>query len=155
MKSIQKHSAMKEVKIIVLAILAVVCLAAFGENIKTVKLGIDWNGDSKENGFVAIIKKEKKVVLEGNEIQNFDFHFYENSKKLEKFSVKIEGFEKESDWDAESPFEIDSINKKKSFVLIHNGFAACGYTQNYFLFVKNRDNKAQLVDQWESYFDAP
>lgn len=146
---------MKKIKTLVLAVIAIVLLSAFAKNLKMIKLGIDWNGDSKVNGFVNIIKKEKKILKDGNEIQNFDLHFYENSKKLETHTININGYNAESFWDAESPFEIDSINKKKSFVLLHNGFPACGYGQNYFLFVQNKDNKVQLLDQWDTFFDAP
>ena len=145
----------KKISILLIVIVVFMLLSAFGKGIHSIKIGIDWNGDSKENGFVTITKKEKQSTQEGSKIQNFDLNFYENSKKLGTFSIPVENFEKDSDWTAESPFVIDSLNSKKSFVLLHNGFPACGYSQNYFLFVKNSDNKIQKLDQWETYFDAP
>ena len=146
---------MKKISILIVAIGVIILISAFTKDFKTIKLGIDWNGDSKENGFVTIDKKDNKIQKNGIETQNFELNFYENSKKLGTFSIPVENFEKDSDWTAESPFVIDSLNSKKSFVLLHNGFPACGYSQNYFLFVKNSDNKIQKLDQWETYFDAP
>ena len=146
---------MKKISILIVAIGVIILLSALTKDFKTIKLGIDWNGDSKENGFVTIDKKDNKMLKNRIEVQNFELNFYENSKKLGTFSIPVENFEKDSDWTAESPFVIDSLNSKKSFVLLHNGFPACGYSQNYFLFVKNSDNKIQKLDQWETYFDAP
>lgn len=146
---------MKKISILIVAIGVIILISAFTKDFKTIKLGIDWNGDLKENGFVTIDKKDKKMLKNRIEVQNFELNFYENSKKLGTFSIPVENFEKDSDWTAESPFVIDSLNSKKSFVLLHNGFPACGYSQNYFLFVKNSDNKIQKLDQWETYFDAP
>lgn len=146
---------MKKISILIVAIGVIILISAFTKDFKTIKLGIDWNGDSKENGFVTIDKKDNKMLKNRIEVQNFELNFYENSKKLGTFSIPVENFEKDSDWTAESPFVIDSLNSKKSFVLLHNGFPACGYSQNYFLFVKNSDNKIQKLDQWETYFDAP
>ena len=146
---------MKKISILIVSIGVIILISAFTKDFKTIKLGIDWNGDLKENGFVTIDKKDKNMLKNRIEVQNFELNFYENSKKLGTFSIPVENFEKDSDWTAESPFVIDSLNSKKSFVLLHNGFPACGYSQNYFLFVKNSDNKIQKLDQWETYFDAP
>ena len=146
---------MKKISILIVSIGVIILISAFTKDFKTIKLGIDWNGVSKENGFVTIDKKDKNMLKNRIEVQNFELNFYENSKKLGTFSIPVENFEKDSDWTAESPFVIDSLNSKKSFVLLHNGFPACGYSQNYFLFVKNSDNKIQKLDQWETYFDAP
>lgn len=146
---------MKKIPVLAVSVFAILLLSAFGVGFKIIKLGIDWNGDSKENGFVTIDKKDKKLLKNEVEVQNFNLQFYENSKKLGVFSIAVENFEKDSDWNAESPFVIDSIHQKKSFVLLHNGFPACGYGQNYFLFVKNSDNKIQKLDEWETFFDAP
>lgn len=145
----------KRISILLIVIVVFMLLSAFGKGIHSIKIGIDWNGDSKENGFVTITKKEKQSTQEGSKIQNFDLNFYENSKKIEKFSIQIEGFEKNAKWSAESSFVIDSLHQKKSFVLLHNGFPACGYAQNYFLFVKNIRNQIQKLDEWDTYFDAP
>lgn len=133
----------------------IVLLSAFNIGLKTIKLSIDWNGDSRENGFVTIDKKDRKMLKNEVEIQNFNIQFYENGKKSGVFSIPIVYYQKESDWNAESPFVIDSLHQKKSFVLLHNGFPACGYSQNYFLFVKNSDNEIQKLDEWETFFDAP
>lgn len=146
---------MKKTTLFVLILLTIFLLSAFTKGFKTIKLGIDWNGDSKEDGYVNIIKKEKKTTKEGLKIQSFHLNFYDDSKISQSFSIHLEGEEKNAEWDAESPFVIDSTHQKKSFVLLHNGYPACGYSQNYFLFVKNSDNKIQKLDEWETFFDAP
>lgn len=133
----------------------IILLSAYKIGLKTIKLSIDWNGDSRKSGFVTIDKKDRKMLKNEVEIQNFNIQFYENGKKSGVFSIPIVYYQKESDWNAESPFVIDSLHQKKSFVLLHNGFPACGYSQNYFLFVKNSDNEIQKLDEWETFFDAP
>lgn len=146
---------MKKCQVLTFSFIALFILVAFGEVTKIIKLPIDWEGDLKKNDFLTIDPKQSKIDKDGNKTNLFDVNFYKDDKKLNAFSIEIAGFEKESDWSADSPFEIDSTNTNNSFVMLHNGYPACGYAQNYFLFVKNEDNKMQLLDKGSTYFDAP
>ena len=151
----QKNRPMRKLIFTSILIFGLVTLSSFVFGLKSIKLALNWDGDLKKNDFLIIDQKQKKTLKDGTQLQYFDFTFFKDSKKLQTIPVIINGFEKESDWDAESPFEIDSINKNNSLVLVHNGFPACGYGQNYLLFSKNKANKVELLDQYETFFDAP
>lgn len=146
---------MKKVAVQIVLLFFILVLSSFCLGFQIIKLDINWDGDSKKNDFITIDQKHKKTLKDGTKLQFFDLTFFKDSKKLQTISININGFEKDSYWDAESPFEIDSTQKNNSLVLIHNGFPACGYGQNYLLFSKNKANKIELLDQYESFFDAP
>lgn len=140
----QKNSPMKKLIFTSILIFGLITLSSFVFGLKSIKLALNWDGDMKKNDFLIIDQKQKKTLKDGTQLQYFDFTFFKDSKKLQTLSVNINGFEKESDWDAESPFEIDSINKNNALVLVHNGFPACGYGQNYLLFSKINQTKSNF-----------
>lgn len=146
---------MKRITIVALTLAVLLLLTGFGKLVQSITLRINWDEDSKQNDFVQIFQKDRKILKNGVESQYFDLHFFKDSKKSGVFPVEIRGHVKEAEWDAESPFLIDSTHQRNDFVVLHNGFPACGYSQNFFLFVKNADNKIQLLDEWETFFDAP
>lgn len=84
----------------------------------------------------------------------YSIDFYKNGKKIDSHPIQIEFSETQGEWYFNQNLveEIDAKTDKR-FLVIGNGFAACGYSHKKLLFYLS-ENGAQLIQTWDSMMDS-
>lgn len=79
--------------------------------------------------------------------------FYKNGKKIDSHSMQVEYRETQGEWYFTQGLGQETNPTEKRFLIIGNGFAACGYSHAKSLFYLS-ENGAQLLQTWDSTMDS-
>ncbi len=119
-----------------------------------VSLQVDtFNLQSAVTDLVLVRHLADSLALDSTTIARYRINFM-NSKGLQKeFALAIPYYLERGFWSVSNEVFVDSMaGIDRRFVILTNGFEACGYPQNSLLFFA--DDRVELVDQWVSYSDG-
>lgn len=121
--------------------------------LKTDTLKLSFDKDLEEDDFILIKLLEKNFTNDGIEESKFKFDFYRNGKLENNFSVNVNFLVDESDWHGNTLFNFSEKHEYSPYIIITNGYPACGYTQTNFLIDVRKEN-IQLIDTFYSVGDG-
>ncbi len=116
-------------------------------SVDTIFFSFDKKVKFKDFALVHLI--EKKYFKDSICNAKFIVDFIKNNKKIYSYPLQIKGVVKDSGW--YGSYQLDTITNPLRTISF--GYAACGYTQDDFLFYIDEEN-SELLYQWESMVDS-
>ena len=118
----------------------------------TLKLSLD--KDLVENDLVLIQLLEKSYGKDSILDAKYRFDFYRNDSLVKKSYFSLKNiFEENADWYSQSGFKYEEKPKYSSYLTISNGYPACGYEHNHFLFC-TENNTFDLIHEYSTFSDS-
>lgn len=117
----------------------------------TLKFSID--KDLVKDDLVLIHLLEKKYDKDSLSTSIIRLDFYNNEKLINQSLIEIVGLEEGSDWYYKKGFAYNENPKYSPFLIISNGYPACGYGHINILFYTEK-NAFQIIDEYYSFGDG-
>lgn len=102
--------------------------------------------------YILVFQNDKKIGKDSLIKAKFRLDFYKNNKKIGFDKVELTNYQPESGWSATYGLSIENA-EKAPFLKIRNGYEACGYAQDNFLYSIEK-NKVQQVHYWRTMSDS-
>ncbi len=119
--------------------------------IDTLKFSLD--KDLVENDLVLIQLLEKKYDKDSISTSIIRLDFYNNHELINQSNIEIIGLAEGSDWYCQKGFTYNENPKYSPFLIISNGYPACGYGHSHYLFYAEKNN-FQLIDKYYTVGDG-
>ncbi len=102
---------------------------------------------------VKIVNLRKTLDKDSITTGFYTIDFYRNGKKIDSHPIQIEYRETQGEWYFNQSLGEETDQSNKCFLIIGNGYAACGYSHKKALFYLS-ENGAQLIQTWDSMLDS-
>jgi hypothetical protein len=120
--------------------------------ISTDSISVFGTSDVKGSDVVLAHLLQTKIDKDSMVKAYYRLDFFSKKSKIKSFDLELTNFENGSEW---SSFYGLSVHEPvtSSFIQISFGYPACGYSQEHFLFYKNK-GAVELVHKWSSSSDS-